>query len=570
MGDFIKTQNSFSYGEISPEFYAVDNIDGLSELENMDVLESGGLRRRPGLKKLGSAYNGSIIVPFPITETEKYLVVISNLTMQIYSNDVKIATLIAPWHTDDLSKLQYAQRFNMLFFVHPDYSPRVLTKKDSGFNLDGFRFSENAIGEVDMPFVQFEDAKGVSITITNSDLDHNYAIFTTNVNFWTNDAVGERLYVNGKQWVVATVQSATVAIVYTSGDFSFPGTALYDWYEVAFSNKRGWPSCISFHQNRLIFGATKSAPNCIWMSKVGDYYNFNAGTGLDDEAIYVTLLSAQHHQICTIVSSDSLQILTSVGEWSISNSPLTPSNVSIKQQTSIGSMATKYLPPQQIESNTVFVSESGKDIRELNLDTLAEHYNANDLCTFAKHLMQNPISVSYNQSTHQLFVVMNDGVMAVLNRHTNRDISAWAKYTTDGYFKYVCVLDNQTYVIVKRGANCSLEKFDSNYTNDATDYNFSYKISAFPILINGHCPKKVRVRKISMRVIDTKTLFLNNHRADIPNSVYTDGNPGYAGDLYMNLLGTQSDTMKPLWTISSSEQLPATILSVTTDGWYLI
>ena len=571
MGNFLITQNSFSYGEVSPEFYAVDNIDGLSELENIDVLESGGLRRRPGLKKLGSVYAGSIIVPFPITESEKYLLVISNLTIQVYSNDTKIATLNAPWHTADLCKLQYAQRFNMLFFAHPDYQPRVLTKTDSGFNMDVFRFSESAAAEVNMPFMQFEDAKGVSITITNSNIDNNYATFTTNVNFWTNDAVGERLFVNGKQWVVATVQSATVAIVYTSGDFSFPGTALYDWYEAAFSNRRGWPVCVSFHQNRLIFGATKSVPNFIWMSKVGDYYNFNVGTGLDDEAIYLTLLSAQHHQICTMVSSDSLQIFTSVGEWAISNSPLTPSNVSIKQHTSIGSTATKYLPPQQIESNTVFVSESGKDVRELNLDRLSEHYTANDLCTFAKHLMNNPISVSYNQSTHQLFVVMDDGYMAVLNRHTNRDISAWAKSTTDGKFQYVCVLNNQTYAIVKRGDNnYSLEKFDVSYTKDATDYNFSYKISAFPVLINNHCPKKIRVRKISMRVLDTKTLFLNNHRVELPNSIYENGNPGYSGDLIANLLGTENEPMKPLWTISSAEQLPATILSVTIDGWYLI
>jgi hypothetical protein len=38
----------------------------------------------------------------------------------------------------------------------------------------------------------------------------------------------------------------------------------------------------------------------------------------------------------------------------------------------------------------------------------------------------------------------------------------------------------------------------------------------------------------------------------------------------MNLLGTQRDTMQPLWTVSSNEQLPATILSVTVDGWYQV
>ena len=49
MADFIKTQNSFANGEVSPEFYAHDNINGLSKLENMDVLAGGGLSRRCGL-----------------------------------------------------------------------------------------------------------------------------------------------------------------------------------------------------------------------------------------------------------------------------------------------------------------------------------------------------------------------------------------------------------------------------------------------------------------------------------------------------------------------------------------
>ena len=41
MADFIKTQNSFADGEVAPEFFARDNVNGLSRLENMDVLAGG-------------------------------------------------------------------------------------------------------------------------------------------------------------------------------------------------------------------------------------------------------------------------------------------------------------------------------------------------------------------------------------------------------------------------------------------------------------------------------------------------------------------------------------------------
>ena len=35
MGNFIKTQSSFANGEIAPDFYTNDNLNGLSKLLNM-------------------------------------------------------------------------------------------------------------------------------------------------------------------------------------------------------------------------------------------------------------------------------------------------------------------------------------------------------------------------------------------------------------------------------------------------------------------------------------------------------------------------------------------------------
>lgn len=570
MGNFLKTQNIFSSGEIAPEFYAVNNIHGVSELENMDVLQSGGLKRRAGLKKIKNIADNSILVPFVINESEKYLLVISESAIAVYSNDTKVATVVAPWHSSDLNKLQFAQRFNSLFFVHPNYKPRILTKTASGFSLANFSFYVNTDTSLNIPFTRFDDTKNISITISISDIDTNHATFTASADLWDNTWINTRLLVNNKQWVIESVQDARVATVFTNGGYSLPGAPLTDWWENSLSDKRGWPMSISFHQNRLVFGGTPLLPNNIWMSKVGEYNNFDVGTGLDDEAIFTTLLSAQHHQISTVVSSETLQILTSVGEWAISNSPLTPSNVNIKQHTSVGSIIDKYLPTQQIEGATVFISKSGNDIRELDMDTLNNKYNATDLCVYSKHLMQNPVSLAYNKSSHKLFIVMQDGYMAVLNKYINTDISAWARYITDGTFKYVAVVDDITYVVVKRGNTSYLEKFDDSCLDDAGQYDFSYKISGFPIIVNGHSPKKLRARKISLRVINTKTVFVNNYRMEIPNFAYDNASAGYNGDLSMNLLGIHYDTMQPLWSVSSNEQLPATILSVTIDGWYLI
>lgn len=569
MGNFLKTQYAFSSGEIAPEFYATNNMFGVSLLENMDVLQSGGLKRRPGLKKIKSVASNSILVPFVISESEKYLLAIYQNTIDVFQNDVKIKTLFAPWMASELKNLQYAQRFNKIYFVHPNHKPQIFSKTSSDFNITDFNFYMNADLSINIPFIRFEDTRNIDITITNGD-DNNHATFTASGDMWDNTWIGTRLYANNKQWLVESVQSARVAIVHTNGNFTLPNDPVSDWYEAAFGNRRGWPVSVSFHQNRLVFGGTSSVPNNIWMSKIGEYNNFDVGTGLEDEAIFATLLSAQHHQICTIVSSYALQILTSVGEWAISNSPLTPSNVDIKQHTSVGCITTGFLPPQQIDGSTVFVSASGKDIRELDLDTLNDKYNSVDLCAFSKHLMNNPVSMAYNSGTHQLFVVMDNGTMAVFNKYANTEIAAWARYTTDGQFKYVSVMNNETYVVVKRKNINYLEKFDNSCLMDAGQYGFSYRVSALPMIVNGHAPKKIRLRKISLRVMNTKTLFVNDYRMEIPNYAYNEGSQGYTGDLSMNLLGVQCETMEPLWSISSSEQLPVTILSVTIEGKYLI
>lgn len=570
MGNFLKTQNLFSCGEVAPDFYAIDNNLGVSKLENMDVLQSGALKRRAGLKKIGQIIDGSILVPFIISETEKYLLVIYEQSIDVYKNDTKIKTLVAPWPDTDLPKLQYAQRFNTLFFVHPDYQPRILTKTANNFKLTTFSFFVNPDITINIPFTRFDDTANISITIGASDIDNNHALFTTNKDMWTNDWVGVRLFIHNKQWVIDSVQDARNAIAYTNGAFSLPQNPLSDWKEAAFSNMRGWPMSVSFHQNRLVFGGSPSAPNNIWMSKTGEYNNFDVGTGLDDEAIFVSLLSARHNHISTVISSDTLQILTSVGEWAISNSPLTPSNINIKQHTSVGSIISRYLPPQKIEGSTVFISKSGQDIRELDMDVLSQTYNATDLCHYAKHLMNNPLSIAYNSAEHRLYIVMENGKMAVLNKYPNTEVSAWGTYITDGDFKYVAVLDDATYVFVKRQNNCFLEKFDTSYLKDSDTHLFSYKVSALPMIVNGHTPKTLRVRKVKLRLRNTKTVFINNERLELPNEIYDETCDGYSGDLSLSLLGYQYDTMQPLWTISSDESLPASILSVTTDGWYSI
>ena len=569
MAEFIKTQNSFADGEVAPEFFAHDNLNGLSMLENMDIMFGGGLTRRRGLVSVDTLGGSGRLVPFSFGETGNYLLVLGNKNLLVFDGVAVVSNLPSPWPLSALDKIQYAQRFDTMIFVHPDYSPYILRKTDNGFELSNFEFERNDSDmSINIPFMRFDDSKDVKITVTSNSQGNNFATFTTNKNFWTAQNEGGRLLLMNKQWYIMEYISPTVVYAYTNGTYSLPSAPVSDWYESAFSDRRGWPCSITFHQDRLVFGGSRSWPSGVWMSKVGHHNNFDVGTGLDDEAIFITLLSQQRQQICTVVSSDNLQILTNFGEWAISSKPLTPSSVDIKQHTSVGSVATRYLPPQKIEGATVFISSTEKDIRELSLDQLGEYYNANDLCTQAKHLMQSPIDMSYNEEWRQLFVVMENGDMAVLNQNSALGISGWARYKTQGQFKSVATIGSETYVIVARGVNFYLERFSSGALNDAGEYDFSFTASGLPVRASGHNASLLKIRKIAARVLDTKTLFINGLRVQFPNCIFDDGANGYSGDISVNMLGCQKNSVDAPWTISSDEQLPVTVLSVSMYGYY--
>ncbi len=571
MSDFIKTQTSFADGEISPEFYANDNINGLSRLVNMDVMSGAGLSRRNGLRYVDSLKGAARLMPFSVAENEEYVIALTNYRLYIYQNGVKIQDIITAWPYEAIDKIQCANRFGTMIFVHPDYKPYVIKKENGIFKISDFAFFVNGADLTKKePFVKFDDALGVTISLGPSDRGANYATFTTNKNFWDAAHVNSRLQLLNLQWQIVEYISPTQIVAYANAVFQRPDEPVADWYESAFGNYRGWPCSIAFHQDRLVFGGTRSWPGGVWMSRVGQHTNFDAGSGLDDEAIFVSLLSKERQQIHTIVSGDTLQILTNSGEWTIANAPLTPSAMEIKQHTAVGSYMAKYLPPQKIEGATVFVSGDGRDVRELCLDEIGEHYNANDLCALSKHLITQPTDMAYNKILRRLYVVLADGKMAVLNHNSASGVSAWGTYETDGEFLSVAVSDEKTYVVVHRGDKYFLECFDAASMKDCDDYGFSFCASGIPLRASGHNLRRLKVRKIFARVLNTKSISINQNYIKLPNEIFSNNNPGFTGDVSVNLLGSIYNTATPTWTIHSADALPATVLSVSISGTYSV
>ncbi len=560
--------SSFENGEVAQDFFTNDNINGLAKLENMDVIPSGGLVRRPGLAQVALLPSAVRLIPLSVSESENYILAVSNQKLYVFYQGALIQQLNAPWVSEDIPQLQYAQRQGTMMFVHPNYHPKMLQKNAGVFEFRDFNFlSSDGNNNIDMPFMRFDDSKDVTITVTYT---QDGIVFTTNRDFWTERNVYGYLSLLGKTWLITNYISPCAVIASCNGQYTLPQSPVSDWQEGTFSDRRGWPASVTFHQDRLVFGGSLSCPSSVWMSRVGDHTNFNLGTGLDDEAIFFTLLSAKRQHICTMVSSNSLQILTSDGEWAVSNKPLTPTSVDVQMHTAVGSVSDRFLPPQEIEGATVFVSSNKREIRELVLDELGQKYNVNNLCSLSYHLMTNPIDISYNKVAKKLFVVQSDGTMAVMNVDAARGIMAWGQYKTQGSFNSVATVGGETFVVVTRNQNVYLEKFSESVFVDSEEYSFSVCTKGLPLKSSGHNAKFVRVKKISAWVTDTKTLKINDQSVVFPNEIYAENHAGYTGVASMNLLGTGVDFVDFPWTISTSDSLPLKVLSVTIYGRYQI
>jgi len=183
-----------------------------------------------------------------------------------------------------LNSLNYTQSADTLLVVHPDVSPRQITRGDNEEWKIGEWEYYTKDSRVFCPFYNYYNHKakinprGTGGTIT----------VLSETNIFTPDSVGSLINVRDGQIKISEYVSASEVKAVVNKGLSSTGETV-DWEESAFSPQRGWPNSVTFHQNRLVVGGSKSLPNRLWFSKSADLFNFDIGTGLDDEAIEFTI-----------------------------------------------------------------------------------------------------------------------------------------------------------------------------------------------------------------------------------------------------------------------------------------
>lgn len=234
---------------------------------------------------------------------------------------------------------------------------------------------------------------------------------------------------------IVSVESATKATAEVLTPYlDYPKVfSTRSWSFGAFGARNGYPSFCNLHQGRLWFGGTAGQPTTLFGSSVDDYRNFRVGSN-DDDALHVTIATSDQSRICWICPARSLLVGTSSSEWTLSTasgSAITASSALFSRQSSVGS---DRLGAHGVENTVFYVQRGGKRLREISYKLEADGFTSTDTSLLAEHLFASGVrewTVQKGSNT-QLWVLMENGLLAVLTTNAEQQVTAWQRVVFPG------------------------------------------------------------------------------------------------------------------------------------------
>ena len=460
-------QTTFSAGELDPNMISRTDsgtyYEGAGTLRNWLMLQTGGLMRRPGSTYLADVTEDARLLPFSYSTGDNYIFVFSNTKLRIYNTSGSLLQTITscPWVTSNISELNHAQYGDTMFVVHRNMAIQKITRTGtSTFTRTDFAFDGD-----NPPYKQpYYKYAASSVTLNPSGTSGTITL-TTSADHWTTDHASNDIIVRygGKECLLTTRVSATVMNA-TVRETLGASTASKDWDEQAFSEAQGFPSAVTFHENRLWFGGNTGRPAGLYASQSGSFYNFDVDDASDSDAINVTVAGTALHEIRHLRSQRHLQIFTDSAEFYVRDStttPITPSNISIRQQTNFGSSR---VPPASYDGATLFVQRGANTVREFLYSDIVSNYEANSVSLLAHHLIGTPkefFTSLGNESRPEnfLFSLNAAGDIAVYHSLRTEKKQGWTLWTTDGEYRSICTLFDETFVLAKRTVNSATKYY---------------------------------------------------------------------------------------------------------------
>lgn len=438
--------STFNAGEWSPDLYGRIDLDkyrnACQTIENFVLLAQGPATRRPGTQFIAATKTDSVVrlIPFEFSTEQAYVIEAGAGYFRFYMNGGRIETtpgtpyeIVTPYAVADLSGLKWAQSADVLYLCHPKFAPYKLARTGhTSWSLTPIDFQDGPYLDENVGTVTLAPAatSGGAVTLTAS-----AALFAAT-------DIGRLVRLkHASLWGWAKITAFTSATQVTiSIKSTFGGTAaVTTWRLGAWSDTTGWPGAVTFHEERLFLANSKLQPQTLWASVSGAYESF-APTGADgitkdDHGLNFTIADDRVNAIRWMSAGKSLALGTTGGEFNLTasslNEALTPSNVTVRRETTNGSADIR---PERIGAAVLYVQRAGRKIYEMAYSFENDAFNSPELSLLARHVTQAGIKEIAFQAEPWaiLWVVRMDGALLGLTYMRGQDVVGWHRHRIAG------------------------------------------------------------------------------------------------------------------------------------------
>ena len=508
MGRVAVELTNFTGGELSPRLDGRNDLakynSGCKTLENMIVYPHGSASRRSGTQFVAEVKDSTKktrLISFEFSTVQTYILEFGDQYIRFYKDNGQILSggspyeISSPYLEAELFDIKFAQSADTMYICHPNHAPKKLTR--SGHT--NWTLVDDVI--INGPFMDH------NVETTTANPSHKSVGQTTTVTFssttginanqgFLSTDVGRLVHIQDGHFKITSVTSTTVVVGIVIVDLGISSSTTTDFALGAFSDTTGYPSCVTFFEQRLVFAGTTAQPQTIFFSRSADYENFDDKyheTVADDDAIVYTIASNQVNAIRFLTATRTLIIGTAGGEFAAdgggTGEAITPTNILINKQSNHGSANVDGI---SLGNATLFLQRAKRKIRELAYNFDVDGYVAPDLTILAEHITESGITqMAYQEEPNSIvWCVRTDGQLLGFTYQREQQVTAWHRHIFGGSFgsgNAVCesveVLptddsEYQVWVIIKRTINGVtkryveyLHRFDFDETDD-TSFNY--------------------------------------------------------------------------------------------------
>lgn len=262
---------------------------------------------------------------------------------------------------------------------------------------------------------------------------------------------------------VTAFTSSTVVDVEVIVDFGATTAASF-WSEGEWSDRRGWPSALRFHEGRLWFCGKDRNQGSV----SDDFHSFDDTVEGDSGPISRSIGSGPVDNLNWMLSLQRLILGGQGAEYSVKSSsldePVTPTSYNLKATTTNGSAAVE---PIKNDAAGIFVHKNQTKVFELSIanDRAAIDYGGVDLTQLVPEIGEPSITRTaiQRQPDVRCHFVRSDGDVAVMIIDRTENVLCWCEIDTDGSVEDVVVLPGTTedsvYYVVNRTINAVTRRY---------------------------------------------------------------------------------------------------------------